>query len=83
MPHCSGELASSAANHVACVGVVSAAAILLGVSDPFPCCPPRRLSPAEASFMDPQSRILLEQTHLALLGAGSRREAAVPADTGV
>lgn len=33
--------------------------------------------------MDPQSRILLEQTHLALLGAGSRREAAVPADTGV
>lgn len=45
--------------------------------------PPCRLSHAEASCMDPQSRILLEQAHLALVDAGARRGAAVPAHTGV
>lgn len=45
--------------------------------------PSCRLSHAEASCMDPQSRILLEQSHLALVHAAGRRGTAVPVHTGV
>lgn len=42
-----------------------------------------RLTHAEAAFMDPQSRILLEQTHLAIADATLRVGSPVPSDTGV
>lgn len=42
-----------------------------------------RLAHAEASFMDPQSRILLEQTHLALADAGAAAGQPVPSNSGV
>ena len=42
-----------------------------------------RLAHAEASYMDPQSRILLEQTHLSLIDAGSRIGQPVASDAGV
>jgi hypothetical protein len=42
-----------------------------------------RLSASESALMDPQGRILLEQTNLALADAGGRLGAAVGAQTGV
>ena len=42
-----------------------------------------RLGNAEASFLDPQSRMLLEQTHLSLIDAGTRLGQPVASDAGV
>lgn len=42
-----------------------------------------RLAAAEAAYMDPQSRTLLEQTHLALVDASGRLGRPVPSDAGV
>ena len=47
------------------------------------CCVLNRLSASESALMDPQGRILLEQTNLALADARGRLGAAVGAQTGV
>lgn len=42
-----------------------------------------RIAPAEATYMDPQGRMLLEQTHLAFKNAEFSSKSAIPTDTGV
>jgi acyl transferase domain-containing protein/NADPH:quinone reductase-like Zn-dependent oxidoreductase/acyl carrier protein/NAD(P)-dependent dehydrogenase (short-subunit alcohol dehydrogenase family) len=42
-----------------------------------------RIPPAEATYMDPQGRMLLEQTHLALQNAEFSTKTTIPNDTGV
>ena len=42
-----------------------------------------RISQSEAACMDPQGRMLLEQTHLALRDAERSAGAPMPLDTGV